>query len=80
MKTNRNWTMKIRDQERRTATPRVDNFVATMPSLHLDPADFVNDEAVERVIEHLRDHMIGWAEFCRELERELNRSIPKEWQ
>lgn len=61
-------------------TPRVDNFVATLPALVLDPDDLADREALLRVTIQIRQHMLGWAEFARQLERELNQSIPQEWR
>lgn len=67
-------------EERRTDTPRTDNFVSTMPALHLDPADFADHAALVRTVTHIREHMINWVEFSRELERELIQSVPREWK
>ena len=84
MSRNRSLVEKLKDRERRrpaaSATPRVDNFVATMPALTLDHADFADRDALVRVTIQIREHMLGWAEFARQLERELNQSIPQEWR
>lgn len=66
--------------DRRSDTPRVDNFITTMPTLEFSNDEFVDHEALVRVVTQIREHMIGWAEFSRELERELNQSVPKEWK
>ena len=61
-------------------TPRTDSFVAIMPPLVLDPADLADRNALLRVTIQIREHMLGWAAFARQLERELNQSIPQEWR
>ena len=83
MRSNQGMAQKLlgqqRRQRRRTDTPRVDNFVGTVP-LTLDAADFADREALVRVTIQIREHMLAWAEFARQLERELNQSIPQEWR
>ena len=84
MRSNQGMAQKLlgqqRRQRRRTDTPRVDNFVGTMPPLVLDPADLTDEHAALRVTIQIREHMLAWAEFARQLERELNQSIPQEWR
>lgn len=53
------------------ATPRTDEFVKRQPPIKV--ADFATAHQI-------RELMIAWANFARELEEELNRSIPQEWR
>jgi hypothetical protein len=86
MSRNRNWAEKVLDQQRRSVnlessdTRRVNRFVDSLvvPTL-LDPDDFVDQEAFIRNKLKLSALMTLWAEFARDLERELNQSVPKEW-
>ena len=57
-----------------TDPPRVDRFIAEHP-LRL-PEHLKSD--VSAVIP-MRQWMIDWAEFARELEREIQNSVPREW-
>jgi len=61
-------------------TPRVDAFVAQRPPTVLVLDDFVNSASFVRTDEQVRELMIAWASFARELERELNNSTPNEWK
>jgi hypothetical protein len=74
MSRNRNLVMKLKDQQA-SDTPRVDRFIAEHP-LRL-PEHLKAD--VSAVIP-MRQFMIDWATFARDLERELMQSVPREWK
>jgi hypothetical protein len=84
MTRNRSLVEKLKVRERRrpakSDTPRVDNFVAQLPALVLDPADLADHNALVRTTVRIREQMIWWAEFARQLERELMQSTPREWK
>lgn len=49
-------------------TPRVDDFIETLPPIPFDEGPLVAASAV-------RAQMVAWAEFARGLERELSRKV-----
>jgi hypothetical protein len=61
-------------------TPRTDRFIKRLAPTRLAPADFVDAAALLSNAVKLRELMVAWATFARELERELNQSVPREWQ
>lgn len=52
----------------RSETPRTDSFIGTLPPIPMGEGPMVAAQA-------MREHMIAWAEFARELERELARKV-----
>jgi septum formation inhibitor-activating ATPase MinD len=79
MTRNRDLVITLQDHPaRRKAmndTPRTDAFIERLQALR------VRSGIVEfAVAQQIHELMIAWAEFARELERDLNQSVPKEWQ
>jgi len=75
MRRNRNLAMKLRDNPG-SETPRVDRFIKT--HVFIMPGGLPNDVALE-IAQRVRELMIDWGMFARELEREVMQSVPKEW-